>query len=168
MRFHRHAAINDVLHRALSSAGIPSCLEPSGLSRSDSKRPDGLTLVPWERGKPLVWDATVPDTLAPSYRSVAVSNTGAVAALAEPKKASKYSTLPSSYSFVPVAIESFGVLGPQSRSFIKSLGRRIRFYSSDVNAAQYLVQHLSVAVQWGNAALITDALLSGSLSTSLF
>ncbi|XP_019850978.1 PREDICTED: uncharacterized protein LOC109581361 [Amphimedon queenslandica] len=142
MRFHRHAAINDVLHRALSSAGIPSCLEPSGLSRSDGKRPDGLTLVPWERGKPLVWDATVPDTLAPSYRSVAVSNSGAVAALAESKKTSK--------------------------SFIKSLGRKIRFYSGDVNAGQYLMQCLSVAIQRGNAALITDALHSGSLSLSPF
>ena len=30
--------------------GIPSCMEPSGLSRSDGKWPDGLTPVPWECG----------------------------------------------------------------------------------------------------------------------
>uniref|UniRef100_A0A1X7UJV4 Uncharacterized protein n=1 Tax=Amphimedon queenslandica TaxID=400682 RepID=A0A1X7UJV4_AMPQE len=69
MRFHRHAAINDVLHRALSSTGIPSCLERSGLFRSHGKRPDRLTLVPWEPGKPLFWDATVPDTLAYKLQS---------------------------------------------------------------------------------------------------
>uniref|UniRef100_A0A1X7U8Q8 Uncharacterized protein n=1 Tax=Amphimedon queenslandica TaxID=400682 RepID=A0A1X7U8Q8_AMPQE len=81
-RFHRHAAVSEVLHRALSSAGISSTLEPSGHSRSDGKQLDGMTLVPWERGKPLVWDATVPDSLATSYSSQAITATGAVAALA--------------------------------------------------------------------------------------
>ena len=31
---------------------IPSSKEPHGLVRSDGKRPDGLTLVPWKGGKP--------------------------------------------------------------------------------------------------------------------
>ena len=66
-RHHRHATINYIIHRALSSAKIPSRLEPSGLYRSDGKRPDGITVVPWQRGKLLVWDATCPDTFAPSY-----------------------------------------------------------------------------------------------------
>ena len=65
-KHHRHAAINDVLHRALSSAGIPSTLEPSNLQRSDGKRPDGLTMIPWAGGRPLVWDSTVVDSL-PSH-----------------------------------------------------------------------------------------------------
>ena len=83
---HRHAAINDILYRALSSAKNPSRLEPSGLLRSDGKRPDGVTMVPWKQGKPLVWDATCPDTLAPSYRDMASIRTGAVAAAAEERK----------------------------------------------------------------------------------
>ena len=82
--------------------GIPACLEPSGLSRSDGKRPDGLTLVPWERGRPIIWDVTVPDTMAPSYQSAAVSQSGSVAAQAEAKKSSKYNHLSFSYSF-PIA-----------------------------------------------------------------
>ena len=51
---HRHAALNDILHRALTSARVPSRLEPSGLYRSDGKRPDGITVVPWKNGKLLV------------------------------------------------------------------------------------------------------------------
>ena len=43
-RHHHHMAVNDIIHRALSSAKIPSCLEPSGLDR---KRPDGA-LEEWQ------------------------------------------------------------------------------------------------------------------------
>ena len=62
-----HQILNDLIWRALSNAGIPSTKEPSGLSRNDGKRPDGFTLIPWPRGKPLAWDVTVVQTLADSY-----------------------------------------------------------------------------------------------------
>ena len=86
-RHYRHGAINDIIHRALIAASVPSRLEPSGLARTDGKRPDGVTMIPWQNGKPLVWDATCPDTLAVSYRSQATSSAGAVADLAEGRKA---------------------------------------------------------------------------------
>lgn len=157
MRFHRHVAINDLLRRAFSSAGIPTCLEPSSVSRTDGKRPDGMTLVPWERGKSLLWDATVPDSMAPSYRSTAVSGTGGlVAGLAETKKWAKYSHLTDSYVFTPVAIESFGAFGPKSKAFLNCLGRTIKLYSGDNQAKSYLFQRISVAIQRGNTALIMD------------
>ena len=46
----RHHHVNDVIARSLASAGVPVSKEPSGLSRSDGKRPDGLTLIPWRVG----------------------------------------------------------------------------------------------------------------------
>ena len=45
-RHSRHHALNDLIHRAFTSAGLPSLLEPPGICRSDGKRPDGVTLVP--------------------------------------------------------------------------------------------------------------------------
>ena len=60
----RHHAINDVIARAITAAGIPVTKEPVGLIRIDGKRPDGLTLIPWQGGKPLTWDVTVVSTLA--------------------------------------------------------------------------------------------------------
>ena len=44
-RMSRHQNMNDIIWRGLVRAGIPSCKEPSGLSRTDGKRPDGLTLI---------------------------------------------------------------------------------------------------------------------------
>jgi len=41
---------------------------------------------PMERGKHLVWDATSPDTFAPSYLQSVTNAAGAVAALAENRK----------------------------------------------------------------------------------
>ena len=75
--------MNDIIHRALSLARVPARLEPMGLLRSDRKHPDGASVIPWKMGKQLVWDATCVDTYAPSYRSLAVTSAGAVAARAE-------------------------------------------------------------------------------------
>ena len=46
-----HHQLSDIVRRALVRANIPSVLEPSGLSRGDGKRPDGMTLIPWQGEK---------------------------------------------------------------------------------------------------------------------
>ena len=46
-RIPRHSALNDVVQRGLSAAGIPSLLETSGLDRGDGKRPDGIRVYPY-------------------------------------------------------------------------------------------------------------------------
>ncbi len=85
-RHQHHTTLNDIMNLALSSAKIPSRLEPPGLVRSDCRRPDGVTLAPWKSGRLLVWDATCPDTFAPSYRADATQAPGRVAAAAEERK----------------------------------------------------------------------------------
>ena len=60
----RHNAINDIIHRALGRAGIPSVLEPRGLTSSDEQRPDGLTMISWSEDHCLAWNATVSNGLA--------------------------------------------------------------------------------------------------------
>ena len=79
--YHHHSSLNDIIHKA-------SRLESSGISHSDGKRPDGVTLVPWKCGKLLVWDATCVDTYAPSY-SIS-QEAGAVADQAEKRKSNEY------------------------------------------------------------------------------
>ena len=50
--------------------GTPN--KPSGMSRTYGKRPDGLTLISWQRGKSLAWDITVVNTRWFSYLSCSV------------------------------------------------------------------------------------------------
>ena len=87
--------------------------EPTGLSRSDGRRPDGMSLIPWQSGKTLTWDVTVATTLADSYINATASCAGAAAESAANRKSVKYADLPASYIFQPIAIET---LGPMNSS----------------------------------------------------
>ena len=111
-----------------------------------------------------MWDATSPDTFAPSYISGATNAAGAVAAMAEDRKKTKYICLEPKYSFTPVAI--LGAVGPQTLSFLKSLGNRLRQVTGEEKSFTYLLQRLSVAVQRGNSASVLGTLRpSSSIST---
>jgi len=90
------------------SANIPATKEPSGLVRQDGKRPDGLTLIPWQGGKSLAWDVTVVSTLAQSYFDRAATGVGVVAELAAKRKLMKYSNVPANLIFQPIAVENLG------------------------------------------------------------
>ena len=133
-----HTMLNDILHRALSSANVPSQLEPSGLDHADGKHPNGITMVPWLNGRLLVWDATCVDTFAPS---ITASEVRAVANQVEQTKIKKYSYLTSHayHSFTPVAFEITGVCGPRSMSFLTDLGRRIANTTGDKSSLAYLM-----------------------------
>ena len=78
----RHHVFNDIIWRAFGAAGIPAVKEPSVLDRQDGKRPDGLTLIPWQGGHSLVWDVAVINPLAASYVDRAATDAGTVADMA--------------------------------------------------------------------------------------
>ena len=150
-RHPRHAAISELIKRSLASAKIPSHLEPTGISQSDGKRPDGATIVPWRSGRVMVWDATCPDTFAPSHISLATSEAGAVADEAERKKKLKYSSLLATHHFIPIAS---GVFGSEATSFFKELARRIKIETGEPRSFHFLAQRIAVAIQRGNAAAV--------------
>ena len=94
----------------LGSPDLPSMLEPHGMYGTDGKRPDGVTMIPWEMGKQLVWDVTVVDALAPSrLNQGSLYNPGTTTTEAESRKMEKYRELiDNGYIFQPVAMESTG------------------------------------------------------------
>jgi len=63
----------------MKRAQIPAVKEPVGLVWQDGKRPDGTTILPWSRGRPLAWDVTVPDTHTDAHVVNTVREAGAAA-----------------------------------------------------------------------------------------
>ncbi len=152
--FSRHSALNDILRRAFSKLHVPTLLEPPNMFRTDGKRADGLTLMPWSKGRSLVWDATCSDTLCKSYVTSTSRNAGAAAAKAETRKRDLYAELPSQYQFVPFAVETLGSFGDDALKLVHDLGGRLRSVSGDGRETSWLIQRVSLAIQRGNAASV--------------
>ena len=113
----------NIIWRAFGTASIPAVKEPSGLCRNDGQRPDGLTLIHWQRGKPLVWDATVVTPLATSYDDRAATGAGMVSDVAADRKLDKYSdsSLSSAYGIQPIAVDNRGGFSTSTISFLTEL-----------------------------------------------
>ena len=136
------------------AAEVPAILEPVGLCRSDGKRPDGVTILPWKRGRLLTWDVTCWDTFAPSYTSIAASGAGATANRAETRKLSLYSELSRTHYFVPIGIETLGAFGDEALSFLKELGHLMQAKSSESQSYHFLCQRISTIIQRFNSVAI--------------
>ena len=137
---------------------MPSVLEPTGLSRRDGKRPDGLTLVPWKRGRSMVWNVTCVHRLAASYTEVAAVSGAAVADQAERRKLSKYKEIETSHIVQPLVFETLGGFGISAWTFTRELGAMLRAQTMEPREAAFLRQRLSVAIQMGNAACLAESM----------
>ena len=150
-RHFRHGALNEIVHRALTAAHIPSWLEPSSMSRSDGKRLDGASIVPWKSGKLLAL-IHLPHHIGTSQQV----KLGKLLLLWKLVlcKTSKYCHL--DCHFAQIAFETMGDPGPKTRTFffLQELGRRLRYCQLDDHSYIFLIQHLSVEVQHGNAASV--------------
>ena len=62
-------------------------------------------------------DTTCPGSLAPAHASSTAREAGAVAVDAEYRKSLKYSHLTPSHCFIPVAVETKGVVGKEACHF---------------------------------------------------
>ena len=128
--------------------------EPSSLSRTDGKRPDGLTLTTWKEGKCLIWDVTIADTVCQSYVTQCSQNSSAAANIREEAKISKYKNLANDYHFAPIGIETLGAWGAYGHKLVKSIGRRIMEVTGEKRSASFLFQRISMAIQRGNASCV--------------
>ena len=115
-------------------------------------------MVPWSEGKFLAWDVTCVDSFCLSHRQRCSTEAGTAAAFAEGEKVKKHS-----YSFQPIAFETSGSIGPDSMSFLKDLGCRIKMVTGEPQLFSFLMQRLSVAIQTGNAILVLRPLRSPDL-----
>jgi hypothetical protein len=71
-------------------------LEPPALSRADGKKPEGVTMVPWKKGRSLIWDFPCADTFAPYHLASTSLRSGEAAAV---RKIRKYEYLGQQFFF---------------------------------------------------------------------
>ena len=124
-RLARHHSVNDLIHRALTRANIPAIKEPKGLLKTDNKRPDGYSLIPWHAGRNLTWDVSITNTVAASYLPLSSTVAGGAAEMASEKKMEKYAELSSTSCFCPIIMETFGPFNDLGLALLTELGRRM-------------------------------------------
>ncbi|KAJ2948225.1 hypothetical protein O0L34_g10035 [Tuta absoluta] len=93
---------------------------------------------------------------------------GSAAEYAASQKHSKYSELEQRYIFIPFAVETGGPWGKEAKKFARELGRRLRDRGCDRRSGAYLIQHISLAIQRGNAAGVMGTFEPGTLRGGLF
>ena len=88
----------------MKRALIPTIKEPVGLLWQNGKRPDGPTILPWSRGKPLAWHVAVPGTYADDHVGNTTMEKRASAILAATNKTNKCNKLSATHIFTPVTV----------------------------------------------------------------
>ena len=122
------------------------------LCRSDGKRPDGLTIIPWAKGRALVWDVKCWDSFASSNIQMSSSQHELLANHAATKKRDLYGEL--FHIFQPITFESTGVFGQDALDFFHDLANRTHTLTNDPLAYLKLCQRISVCIQNYNTTSI--------------
>jgi hypothetical protein len=97
------------------------------------------------------WDV---DTLCKTYVPITARKAGAAAAKAEKKKRDLYALLPHQYQFLPFVVETIGPFGDDALKFVHRPGDRLRSATGEPRETAWLIQRISLAIQWGNAASV--------------
>ena len=137
-RHQRHSMLNDIIWRAIKRAQISAHKEPTRLITYGGKRPDGVTLMPWSKGKPLAWDVTVPDIFAVSHISMTSLEAGDAARQAASTKNTKHIDIISTHIFYPIAKETAGSWDVQALEVIEEIGKRVTEATENPKETMYL------------------------------
>ena len=113
----------------------------------------------------MVWDVTCPDTLAPSHITLAASEAGAVASDAERME---YSHLDRSLLFVPIAIESLGVLESEAKRFLRELYANAEAVTNEPLYTSFFYRGLQLQCSMGMLQESWVLLASGILHSFAF
>jgi len=162
-RQQRHSHLNDITWRAIKRAQIPAVKEPVSLVRDDNKRPDGTTLLPWARGKPMAWDVTVPDAYAESHNGSTAAKPGGAASKTAQNKIDKYAKLASTHIFYPLRWRQVAhgtTWHYMAIELTQEIGRLITAITEDTRETTFLSQRLSIALQRGNAVSFHNTMVT--------
>ena len=148
---------NERHYTLFSYASQHSCYqEPAGLMRTDRKRSDGLTLIPWREGRCLKWDAKVADIVAASYLPSTAMAAGSAAESAAARKETKYAELWRRDELMPAAFETHGSSCMKTADFVSELWWRISAATAEKVETWFFFQRLFIALHRLNAVCVSD------------
>lgn len=151
----KHVELNNTIKRALSSAEVGSKLELPGSCRSDGKRVDYMSIIPWSKGKFLLWDSTCTDTFASTNLKLCAKAAGKGAERVAVSKRMLYvEIIRQNYFFVPFNVATMGPWCTEGMEFINQLGRMIALNTNEPRSTFFLKQCISLAIQRGNVSSI--------------
>ena len=76
----------------------------------------------------------------------------------------KYAHIEATHHFIPITVETLGVVEEEGSIFFKDLGRCIADVTQEQQFHQFLLQRISITVQRGNAASVLGTLVQGERS----
>ena len=97
-------------------------------------------------------------TLATSYVNQSSKKSRSIADNAERFKHNHYILLKENYLLTPIALETLGCMGPETKIFIEKLGKIMKKNSGEMRSTDYLLQKISIAIQRSNSACILGIL----------
>jgi len=131
-----------------SQAHALATRDPHELCTGSAKRPDGVTQVPWSRGRCLACNAI-------RCQHASSTRAGSAAATAEAMKSQKYADITTGVDFIRFAIEISATWGQQAFHLVMEIGRRLATVTHEPRSTAFLRQRLSVVIQRGNAFCVT-------------
>lgn len=116
---------------------------------------NGITNVPWSKGRALVWDVTCADTLAKSYYKNINTKPGNAGEQAVIRKHRLYEEIKRNYEFKAIAFETLGPWSKEAQGLISVIGKKLITTSGDIRSRYYFIQRLS---RRGNHECVTGTL----------
>lgn len=105
------------------------------MCRDNEKRPDGVTPLPWEVDRQVVWDATCIETLAAANSVYYTVESGFAAKKCGKPKMPEVLQSGGSFDFCTLGFETLGRWGPSAISLVSAVGRVFAVVSGDLDIA---------------------------------
>ncbi|KAF2883374.1 hypothetical protein ILUMI_22787 [Ignelater luminosus] len=94
---------------------------------------------------------------------------GQVAENAAIRKCNKYKTIvDQNYQFLAFAVETLGPWNNSARNFVNELGHRMMVATGDARSKQFFIQHITLAIQRGNAASVMGTFSPSAAMEKIF
>ena len=121
-----------------------------------------MTLISWPGEKKRHLGVAVTDIIADFYLHLSAACASSAADGAASRKEIKYVALDYSYTFIPLAIETYGPINNKGIKFLQELGRHLITISDDPRESAFLLQRISVTLQRFNAIAFSDTFILAS------